>query len=57
MKTVCTPGYHPNGFVGIHALRNVIRCHKAVGGITRREYCFHDCVYIYYARLSCFYEI
>ena len=24
MKTICPPGYHPNGFVGTHALGHIM---------------------------------
>ena len=39
MKTMCTPGYHHNGFVGTHALGHMM-CMIVV--ITGRAHCFHD---------------
>ena len=60
MKTICPPGYHPNGFVVTHALGHDVRahnrkssaqcmsCHKAIVVITGRAHCFHDCIYFIY---------
>ena len=50
MKTMCPPGYHHKGSVATHVLRHMmydcISCHKAIVVITRREYCFHDYIYV-----------
>ena len=67
MKTMCSPGYHHNGFVVTHALGHMMygcahhhvpkcmSCHKAIVVITGRAHFFHD--YIYILRSSCFCEI
>ena len=57
MKTMCPPGYHHNGFVATHALGHMMCCHKAIVVITGRTHCFHDYIYIYILRSSCFCEI
>ena len=55
---LCLPGYHHNGFVTTHALghmmcrtvHHVPKCishHKAIGVVTGRGHCFHDCKYVY----------
>ena len=53
MATMCPVSYHHNCCVATHALGHTwahyvlkcMSCHKAIVVITRRAYCFHDCIY------------
>ena len=58
MKTICSPGYHQNGVVSTHALRNmmyvtnhtscaqVYELPKCIVVINGRAICFHDSIHI-----------
>ena len=57
MKTMCTHALGQYGYITVHHVPKCMSCHKAIVVITGRADCFHDYIYIYILRSSCFCEI
>ena len=44
MKTICSPGYHHNGFVATHILGHMIYSYTLLGPMNQKFWFDHQCI-------------